>query len=36
MKKDGLKPKIIKIDGGMVKNNWLSQFLSDIVNINDL
>ena len=33
MKKDGLKPKIIKIDGGMVKNNWLSQFLSDILNI---
>ena len=33
MKKDGLKPKIIKVDGGMVKNNWFSQFLSDIVNI---
>ena len=33
MKKDGLKPKIIKIDGGMVKNNWLSQFLSDILNV---
>jgi len=33
MKKDGLKPKIIKVDGGMVKNNWFSQFLSDILNI---
>ena len=33
MKKDGLKPKLIKIDGGMVKNNWLSQFLSNILNI---
>ena len=33
MKKDGLKPKVIKIDGGMVKNNWLSQFLSDVLNI---
>jgi glycerol kinase len=33
MKKDGLKPKIIKVDGGMVKNNWLSQFLSDVLNI---
>ena len=33
MKKDGLKPKIIKIDGGMIKNNWLSQFLSNILNI---
>ena len=34
MKKDGLKPTKIKIDGGMVKNNWFSQFLSDIININ--
>ena len=33
MKKDGLKPKIIKIDGGMVKNNWFCQFLTDVLNI---
>jgi glycerol kinase len=33
MKSDGLKPKIIKVDGGMVKNNWFSQFLSDVLNI---
>ena len=33
MKKDGLKPKIIKVDGGMVKNNWFLQFLSDVINI---
>ena len=33
MNKDGLKPKIIKIDGGMVANNWFSQFLSDIINL---
>jgi len=33
MKKDGLKPKIIKVDGGMVKNNWFSQFLSDVLNL---
>ena len=33
MKKDGLKPKVIKIDGGMVANNWFSQFLSDIINL---
>ena len=33
MKNDGLKPKLIKIDGGMVKNNWFSQFLSDVINI---
>ena len=33
MKNDGLKPNLIKIDGGMIKNNWLSQFLADIINI---
>ena len=33
MKNDGLNPKYIKIDGGMVKNNWFCQFLSDIVNL---
>tara|TARA_Y100001970_G_scaffold62920_1_gene80460 strand:- start:6399 stop:7868 length:1470 start_codon:yes stop_codon:yes gene_type:complete len=33
MKKDGLRPKIVKVDGGMVTNNWFSQFLSDILNI---
>ena len=33
MKHDGLCPKYIKIDGGMVKNNWFCQFLSNIVNI---
>ncbi|MDC1280348.1 FGGY-family carbohydrate kinase, partial [Pelagibacteraceae bacterium] len=33
MNNDGLKPKIIKIDGGMVSNNRFSQFLSDILGI---
>ena len=33
MKKDGIKPKIIKVDGGMAANNWFSQFLSDIINL---
>ena len=33
MKNDGLRPKIVRVDGGMVKNNWFSQFLSDIVNV---
>ncbi len=33
MNKDGLKPRIIKIDGGMVANNWFSQFLSDIISL---
>ena len=32
MKNDGLKPKLIKVDGGMVLNNWFSQFLSDMIN----
>ncbi len=34
MRKDGLKPRILKVDGGMVANNWFSQFLSDIINLN--
>ena len=33
MNNDGLKPKIVKIDGGMVSNNWFAQFLSDILDI---
>ena len=33
MKKDGSKAKFIKIDGGMVTNNWFVQFLSDMINI---
>jgi glycerol kinase len=33
MAKDGLKPKIVKVDGGMISNNWFAQFLSDILNI---
>ena len=33
MNKDGLKPRIVKIDGGMVANNWFSQFLSNTINL---
>jgi len=33
MKHDGLKPRLVKVDGGMVMNNWFSQFLADIVDI---
>jgi glycerol kinase len=33
MKHDGLKPRLVKVDGGMVTNNWFSQFLSDVVNV---
>ena len=34
MRKDGLKLKVVKVDGGMIANNWFSQFLSDINNLN--
>ena len=33
MNKDGLKPRIVKIDGGMVANNWFSQFLADVIDL---
>jgi len=33
MRHDGLKPKLVKVDGGMVMNNWFSQFLSDVVKV---
>ena len=33
MNNDGLRPKIVKVDGGMVKNNWFSQFLADVVDV---
>lgn len=36
MKHDGLRPRVVKVDGGMVMNNWFSQFLSDIINVNVL
>ena len=30
MNNDGINAKIIKVDGGMAKNNWLLQFLADV------
>ena len=36
MKKDGLKPSVIKVDGGMANNYWFVQFLTDILNIKAL
>jgi len=33
MKNDGIIAKVIKVDGGMIKNNWLLQFLADIIKI---
>ena len=32
MEKDGaMKPSVIRVDGGMINNNWLAQFLADIL-----
>ena len=33
MSEDGIKPSVIRVDGGMVANNWFLQFLADILNI---
>lgn len=33
MHKDGIKPKQLRVDGGMVGNDWLMQFLSDILDV---
>ncbi len=33
MAEDGVTPTRVRVDGGMVKNNWLCQFLADILNI---
>ena len=33
MRKDCLHPSSVKVDGGMVSNNWFTQFLSEILRI---
>lgn len=33
MASDGLKPKILRIDGGMAKSDWTLQFLADLLNL---
>ena len=33
MARDGIEPKSLRVDGGMVANNWLCQFLSDVLAI---
>lgn len=33
MSDDGVTPTKVRVDGGMVQNNWLCQFLADILNI---
>ena len=32
-RRDGLKPTRLRIDGGMVQNNWLCGFLADVLDI---
>jgi len=32
-RRDGLKPSRLRVDGGMVQNNWLCQFLADTLDI---
>ncbi|MGB3727144.1 MAG: FGGY-family carbohydrate kinase, partial [Glaciecola sp.] len=31
MEADGERPEVLRVDGGMVNNGWLMQFLSDIL-----
>ena len=33
MSDDGLQPSIIRVDGGMVANNWFLQFLADMLGL---
>ena len=33
MSDDGISPNVIRVDGGMVANNWFLQFLADVLNI---
>jgi glycerol kinase len=33
MSDDGLSPSIIRVDGGMVNNNWFLQFLADMLGL---
>jgi glycerol kinase len=33
MRSDGIEPQLIRVDGGMVANNWMVQYLADILQI---
>ena len=33
MSEDGMDPSVIRVDGGMVANDWFLQFLADMVNV---
>lgn len=32
-RRDGIQPTQIRVDGGMVNNNWLCSFMADILNL---
>jgi glycerol kinase len=33
MSEDGIRPSVIRVDGGMVANDWFLQFLADVLNV---
>jgi glycerol kinase len=33
MQEDGAEPTVLRVDGGMVQNNWLTQHLADILQL---
>ncbi|WP_262696238.1 glycerol kinase GlpK [Kordiimonas aquimaris] len=33
MERDGVKPNALRVDGGMVANNWMNQFLANVLNL---
>lgn len=33
MAEDGIRPAVIRVDGGMVENDWFLQFLADVLDI---
>ena len=33
MADDGIRPSVIRVDGGMVANDWFLQFLADVLDI---
>ncbi len=33
MRRDGVRPSALRVDGGMVANDWLLQFLADVVDL---
>jgi glycerol kinase len=33
MSDDGIRPSVIRVDGGMVANDWFLQFLADVLDV---